>query len=451
MDEPDVLRRELPNSGRSTQSIINLANYLIHWTRLEHPNLSLRGALNLPEIHPTPAGDPQPNPHDRPECIHLFGKKFKPDDELRTIVGSVKNWLRDHPDETAAVLVPRNERGARLVEGLKSAGVEVVELLRSSLSTRQTAGLLTAALRCLADPSNQQKLASLYIELTRPDDQDNPEYKAFVQAVAKMLRKCSRLEEFLYPRPDQDWLADQQAQGVDESVIAELETLREKMVRWHTAALLPIDQLILTIAQDAFYTPAELALAHKLALVMERTAQSHPEWHLEEFTDELDNVARNRRKFLGFAEEDTGFDPDQHKGKVAVATVHKAKGLEWDRVYLMSVNNYDFPSGDEYDQFMSEKYFVRNRLNLPEECLMRLKALMSGDLPGVYLEEGEATLAARSDYAAERLRLLYVAITRARKELVLTWNHGKNNDCLQARPFIALQAYWEQTTDVPQP
>ncbi len=37
MGEPDVAARELPNSGRSTQSIIDLANYLIDWTRGEHP------------------------------------------------------------------------------------------------------------------------------------------------------------------------------------------------------------------------------------------------------------------------------------------------------------------------------------------------------------------------------------------------------------------------------
>jgi len=38
--------------------------------------------------------------------------------------------------------------------------------------------------------------------------------------------------------------------------------------------------------------------------------------------------------------------------------MHKAKGLEWERVYLMSVNNYDFPSGLPGDRYISEKWVL---------------------------------------------------------------------------------------------
>ena len=38
--------------------------------------------------------------------------------------------------------------------------------------------------------------------------------------------------------------------------------------------------------------------------------------------------------------------------------------------------------------------------------------------------EGAATNQARLDYAAERLRLLYVGITRAKRDLIVTWNTG---------------------------
>jgi DNA helicase-2/ATP-dependent DNA helicase PcrA len=126
---------------------------------------------------------------------------------------------------------------------------------------------------------------------------------------------------------------------------------------------------------------------------------------------------------------------------VVVATIHKAKGLEWDRVYLLSVSNYDFPSAQPYDSYISEKWFVRGQLNLPAEALAKLTALVMGDMPGVYLEEGQATLESRLDYCSERLRLLYVGITRARKELIITWNTGKNprSNNVPALPFQALQ------------
>ena len=58
--------------------------------------------------------------------------------------------------------------------------------------------------------------------------------------------------------------------------------------------------------------------------------------------------------------------------------------------------------------------------------------------------EGDASQEARLDYAAERLRLLYVGITRARKDLMITWNmgrfweQGRVNE--PAAPFLALHS-----------
>ncbi len=449
MEEPGVIQQDLPNSGRSTQSIIDLANYLIRWTREEHPNENLREALSWPEVKPTGPGDPQPNPPDCPAEVHLVATKYQPEQELHAIVRSLQNWLPGHPDSTVAVLVPRNERGGKLVQELEANHIPVVELLRSSLTTRKTASLLAGVLKCLADPSNTQKLTALHA-LLRLDDTPNGPEKDAIRAANNLLRTCKRLEGYLYPYPGQDWLADLAGDGTPEVVLNELVGLREYIRRWQLATLLPVDQLVLTVSQDVFTDPVELALAHKLALFLERTAREHPEWNLEEFTLELDNVANNRRKFMGFGDEDMGFDPDQHKGKVVVATIHKAKGLEWDRVYLMSVSNYDFPSGEPYDSFIGEKWFVRDRLNLPAEALARLQALAENDLPGIYMEEGPATLAARAEYAAERLRLLYVGITRARKELIITWNTGRRNENVPALPFVALQTYWEQQEHDPE-
>jgi hypothetical protein len=72
-------------------------------------------------------------------------------------------------------------------------------------------------------------------------------------------------------------------------------------------------------------------------------------------TAELAVIAKNERRFIGFSSDDSGFDPERHRGRAVVTTMHKAKGLEWDRVYLMSVNNYDFPSNMPNDRFISEK------------------------------------------------------------------------------------------------
>jgi DNA helicase-2/ATP-dependent DNA helicase PcrA len=60
--------------------------------------------------------------------------------------------------------------------------------------------------------------------------------------------------------------------------------------------------------------------------------------------------------------------------------------------------------------------------------------------------EGEPSRQARRDYISERLRLLYVGITRAKRELIVTWNTGKYEaDPKQpALAFTVLRTYWEE-------
>ncbi|MBE2235894.1 MAG: ATP-dependent helicase [Anaerolinea sp.] len=452
--EEGVAAQDLPNSGRSTLSIIDLANRLIDWTMQAHPEPAVRSALSLPHIEPTPPGDPQPNPPDDPAAIFLISSRYSPDGEVRALVESLARWLPNNPKATVAVLVPRNQRGFDLVDALRGRGLPVVDsLLRSSLSTRQAAGALAILLLYLADPTVATKLARVY-EVWRRDQRDEEDKAAWVavQKISKLLRRIEQVEDFVWPRAGRDWLAEAE---IDEELRTHLEEFRALVQRWQGAVLLPIDQTLLTLAQDLFSEPGDLALAHKLAVSLQIEAERRPDWRLPELANELTSIARNERRFIGFSEEDSGFDPNKYAGQVVVATIHKAKGLEWDRVYLMSVNSYDFPSAQPYDQYIAEKWFLRESrqvqtggpLNLPAEALEQLTILAEARDPADYVE-GAASQQARLDYVRERLRLLYVGITRAKKELIITWNTGRPGpnqaDLTQALPFAALQAYWER-------
>ncbi|OQY22460.1 MAG: hypothetical protein B6I35_05920 [Anaerolineaceae bacterium 4572_32.2] len=442
--EEDVESRELPNSGRSTRSIIALANYLIDWTQSSHPVEAVRDALTPPYIEPTPPGDPQPNPSDDPSQVRVIAQKFTPQEELRAVADSLARWLPEHPDGTVAVLVPRNNRGFEMAGELKKRGLEYIELLRSTRETRETAGALANALNYLADPASSKKLATLY-KVWRRKDRDDEEAHKRLAWVARRLSKIRQVEDFIWPRTDQDWLTGLEMDEELSVIHEQLVEFRALVRRWQEATLLPPGQLTLALAQDLFEEPADLAVAHKLAGLLRQMSTRHLDWRLPELVEELATVARNERRFLGLSADDRGFDPQRHKGKVVIATTHKAKGLEWDRVYLMSVNNYNFPSARPHDQFISEKWFVRDHLNLEAETLAQLEAVLTeGDLPVYEYEERDVTQEARQEYAAERLRLLYVGITRARKELIITWNTGRRGDQQPAAPFIALQTFWEE-------
>lgn len=444
IQRPDVLTRSLPESGRSTRSIIDLANSLIDWTQDKHPNPDARKALNPPLIQPTPPDDPQPNPPDCPDCIELVEQLLSPDQEVKFVVDSIEAWLPEHPDQTLAILSPRNTRGFKFADECQRRGIPVVDsLLRSTSSTRLSTSAIFHILNALCDPRESGKLSTAYRVWRRKEREDEQRWP-FYQAIAKRIKSCDRVEDYLWPQTANDWLAEIKTEGADAAVLDELETFRDVIQRWQNSVFLPIDQLILTLSQDLFLEPAELALAHKLSVLLRQLSNAHPDWRLPEFTEEMKQIANNQRRFLGFSDEDTAFNPDLYPGQVVVATMHKAKGLEWDAVYLTAVNNYNFPSGEEYDQYQSEKWFARDHLNLEAETLAQLDALTEGRAMDWY-QEGAATLEARQEFIRERLRLFYVGVTRARRWLTVTANSGRASARnVPARAFLELINAWEK-------
>ncbi|MBK9927836.1 MAG: ATP-dependent helicase [Anaerolineales bacterium] len=490
---PDLLRdfiknnnhADMPESGRSQPSVLAVANHLIDWVMTSHPDPNVQTALSVPHIVPVPEGDPQQNPPDDPEGIKFISKRYTPDEEMEAVVKSIKGYVDsiwDFPDDdkpTIAVLVPRNARGVEVVNALRQKGIEPIELISSTSETRAAAGSLNLLLSYLADPQSARKLSKAYevwrrdwredmslrgrspkqspvgeenlneegvasqsaLATTSNDEEIASSQSALLAMTSTLLRKIVDVENFIAPQNANDWLA-----GIGESeaaqVIQELSAFRVNVQRWLNAVTLPIDQLVLTLAQDVFSEASDLALAHKLALVLRQVADDHADWRLPELTSELAVIAKNERRFIGFSSDDSGFDPERHRGRVVVTTMHKAKGLEWDRVYLMSVNNYDFPSNMPNDRFISERWFVRSGLNLEAEALAQLTALESSSEYDWY-EEGTATLRSRLDYVKERLRLFYVGITRAKRDLIVTWNSGRQGDATPSLPLSELMGWWE--------
>jgi DNA helicase-2/ATP-dependent DNA helicase PcrA len=445
LKEDGVAEVILPESGRCQPAIIRLANELVDWTEQEHPTSAVRGAFKPQHIEPTGPLDPQPNPPNDPDAVKLVDRDHTPEAELRAVADSLARWLPEHPDWSVAALAPRNQRGVELIQHLRQRGIPCVELLSSTSVTRQTAGALAILLRCLADPTSARKLAKAF-EVWRRDERGEAEAEDLTRAVASRIRGCPAVEAYLWPRADHDWLGATMGE-LPGAHLTLLTGFREAARRWHRAASLPIDQLLVTLAGELFAEPAELALAHKLAALLRDVATAHPGYRLAELVMELEVIARNERRFLGFTNVDTGFEPPE--GEVTVSTMHKAKGLEWDRVYMLAVNNYNYPSGLAHDTYIAERWFVRDRLNLEAEALAQLRSLAElreADRDPGLEREGAATERARLEYVSERLRLFYVGITRARRDLIITWNTGRRRgERLQpSAPFAALHARWQE-------
>lgn len=429
----DVRSVDLPVSGRSAPSIIDLANSMIDWVQTSHPNYAIRDALSEPFIQPTPPGDPQTNPTDLPDSVVLFDQPMTSDQELVYLSKAIKAWLKGNPDSTVAVLTYLNKRASDIVNFLKTEKIEVSDvLMKVPEPTRLSAGAVVLILKTLFDPLNPGHLARCFEVLFR-HYQDNPDLDKLVKTTSKLIRTLENTEDYLYP-DKKDWIHNLEDEELNQNSLEMLKSYRQVMRRWHAAMILPMDQLVLVVAQDLVIENSEIAIIHKLSGFIKSLLENNPHWTDIDVLDELIGISKNNRGFATFSQKEDGFDPDNYKGKVIVATAHKSKGLEWDKVFLSSANNYDYPGGKSNESYTSEKWFITDQRNLEAELLYDLESLRVEHSGGIMLRAYDKQ-DARNDVARERLRLFYVGITRAKKSLNISWNTGTRNNLRASLPF----------------
>lgn len=434
VNRDDVRSVDLPVSGRSAPAIIDQANALIDWVQSEHPNYAIRDALSEPYIQATQTGDPQSNPENLPDTIQIINRSFTPEQELTFLSREIKKWFDQYPNSTVAVLTFLNNRASEIAKFLKQEKIDVADaLMKVAEPTRLSAGAVVLILKSLFDPLNAVHLSRCF-EVFYRHLQDDLEAFRLVKECSKLIRELEQTEDYLYP-DGYDWLASLELEENKEEILELLTGFRTAVQRWHDATILPVDQLVLVCAQDLVLDDAELAIIHKISGFIKTMLENNTHWSVMQVMDELIGISKNSRGFANFSQKEDGFDPDNYKGKVIVATAHKSKGLEWDKVFLTSANNYDYPSGADNETYMSEKYFIVNQRNLEAELLYDLEAMRVQHSGGLMFRSYDKQNA-RDDIARERLRLFYVGMTRARKSLTITWNTGKGN---KSHPSLAFQ------------
>ena len=441
---PDVVERPLPESGRSSRLIAGLANRLVEWACAEHPVAEVRDAAFRPQtILPTPPGDAQPNPPEAESTIRIKVFRHREREELPAIARAAWERTQQHGEETIAILVPTNDAGYALAEHLDALEADYDELLRGSGRTRQVAASLHAILALLAHPLEARRLeaglnALLDMEALPVASLSTPDR----ERALTLLRSVHRPEALLYPPAGRD-IADALPRGVatpnDKQVIT---AFVERVRHWFDALVLPVDSLILVIADDLFRSDADLSIAYQVSGYSRTLLDSNPSWRLPELVAQLERVAAGSARIMGVGPADSGYEPQP--GRITLTTQHRAKGLEWDTVFVAGIDGSWIP-GHLDAHFMGVHDFLGG--DPTAEAAAQLRLLMEGDaglLPGL-----SATDTTHVEVIAERLRLLYVCITRARRHLFISRSrsvtvYDKERDTVPSSALGVLYRYLKE-------
>jgi DNA helicase-2/ATP-dependent DNA helicase PcrA len=404
------LLAKMDQSGRSTQIIMDAANYLIHWANHSHLIPADREKpFILQNISPVKKIPIPPDPNLNPPPTGLGLELYQPPNIFASIeligkrimqLQQANQSLPEAEQRNFAILVRENKQGHFLAEvfansgkykkygitvNLEKIGLRIKDVSQSARYSRIPAEIL-ALLQFIERPHSPDYLKAALAILGDRRVIPRLDYNAI----------ASQPENFLYPDP----LA----------IIPDLNVQKCRRICQAILAAkleLPAYQLIAFLALTLQYTQDDLATVDKLS---ERLAsQSAGNYSLTKVLEILTTIVGTEN----FETVETNPNAEQiylAKNQLTIITMHKAKGLDWDYVFIPFLQEKNMP-GDLW--IGSQKEFIGN-FDLGEIGRSQIRNVAQ---KRPIVDMNEAWRQAKYLKMAEELRLFYVAMTRAKRLL----------------------------------
>ncbi|NER40117.1 MAG: ATP-dependent helicase [Oscillatoria sp. SIO1A7] len=458
----------LDRAGRSSQSIIDAANFMLQWAnerekakkgrdnydRSENGFQSDRSSsyssfagndssssssgtpFSYQKIEPVDPGDPQPDAN--PPATGGGLEIYTPSDIYQTIdlIGQrAISLLIENKNRSAAILVRENRQGQFIAEvlgnpkeykikaNLAKHGIELHEVAAGDRRSNVPAEIL-ALMNFLHRPHSPDYLKAALRILV---------FRSLIKS-QDINTLASAPEQFLYPGP----IDPLQSEPVLRASQFCKRLLGAKLK-------LPLYQLISFLALELNYNQGELATADKLA---ERVAkQTARENSMQSILEVLTEIVSSERFEPVNTEEDPNESLYTKPGRLVAITMHKAKGLDWDYVFIPFLHEAMIPG---HMRVLLQAQFLGDYA-LAEVARAQIRAELHG-LP--VPDAGQAWQEAEKLKTAEEFRLLYVAMTRAKRLLWMsaarkapfTWSKPDSLQAQKPSPILpALKARFPES------
>ena len=391
-------------SNRSSKDIINLANVLVKYVT-QNLEEECRDALEEMDIKTVPKDKGyKENPHpDKYQINYKYYETF--DKEIEHTVKFVRNINKKYPDKSIGILVPYNDHVNLVAKELIKEDLEFEELGPNSLRKRRVIDNIALILDFILNCDEKEKLIevldNVYIKT------DNKEGKKDFIHLLKQTNYT--VEEFLYDEEKTKELIIDTDSELYQSFLYGLKSLKT-IIEY---PLTRIDKLILFIGDSMLMEKEERAIVDYLGFYVKYLLAENNSMNLQQIYNLLSD--RKNRVFSYIIEvvsEINGYEPSP--GSITVCNYHKSKGLEWDCVFLLGMTEFNFPD-NIYQKFQCDKWYLKEKYKNPESNIKsEIDFITKGEVTKNHAKEIKENL------IKEKIRLLYVGITRAKEMLIIS-------------------------------
>ena len=391
-------------SNRSSKDIINLANELVRYVT-QNLQEECRDALEEMNIKTVPKNmgykeNPEP---DKYQINYKYYETF--DKEIEQSVKFVRNIHKKYPDKSIGILVPYNDHINLVAKELIKEDLEFEELGPNSLRKRRVIDNIALIIDFILNCDNIDKLIEVLDKVYIKTDNKEGK-KDFLQ----LLKENNyTVENLLYDKDCSKNIIIDINSDLYESFLYGLESLKN-IIEY---PLTRVDKLILFIGDTLSIEKEERAIVDYLGFYVKYLQSENNNINLQQIYNLLSD--RKNRVFsyiIEIVSEINGYEP--YPGSITVCNYHKSKGLEWDCVFLLGMTEFNFPD-NIYQKFQCDKWYLKEKYKNPQANIKaEIDLMLQGEVTKNYPKEIKENL------IKEKIRLLYVGITRAKEMLILS-------------------------------
>lgn len=349
-------------SQRCSEEIWKLANKLVNYgnSREEKP---------FYEIYMKPVEGKNPVEKDAVRCAVYSNALSEKQETIKTI----KSLLEKNPNSTVGVLLRDNYQVNDWVKYINNAGLTAITR-NESLENKSIFKVIFSILKLISNPFNNKIVAGAY----------------------SSLADCGILKPHL-DKVIENYPTDFISLDNDEIEDADLSKFHWDMNYWLSFPEIDIDELAMMIGLNYFSNNLDKSNIYLISTLCAKLNTSTFDQTVQKLESLSTKSTLSGFKFFS-EEEEQGLT----KGKVQVMTIHKSKGDEFDYVFLPEMREDKLPIVKEKLKLKKSPDFIENVRNLNKS----------------YTIKSEEEL--KEFIADENYRLLYVAITRAKKRLYIS-------------------------------